>query len=113
MKCKINFFKIEKTALRFIFFFFLMILYFTESKKMMKNIKCKNLKHCKKSFQYNDISINPKYTFSNDSNDRFNPKLSYHLVHEDNTSRPIIRYPYQDPLAVVIKSNNSNSLNQN
>lgn len=79
---------------------------------LSSNISCKNIlkKSREKKLntnenQYDNINVQPSYTYTNDSfNPRF-PSLSYHLQQEDKSSNPITQRIYQDPYTVQIRPN--------
>ncbi len=84
----------------------------SKSKSKFKKLNNKNQNKYSKKQSDNNISVQPNYFFSNHSKDPRYPSLSYHMVSEDNSSKPIIRYPYKDPYAVEMRPNRNGFLVQ-
>lgn len=104
-------FSISKSLLCKLLISLFILLHAVFSKKLLSNTKYKNKKFSSKNNnnsnkkQLNNISVQPKYSFSNESSNPRISNLSFHLVPEDNNSKPAIRFPYRDPYAVEIRPN--------
>ena len=92
-----------KRIFSYLLIFFLSLIYkYIQSKKISKN-KINKVKEKENLSQINNISINPQYTYENSSTNPKLPNMEYHLLNEDQTKKPIIRYPYEDPHEVKMK----------